>query len=83
MGMRPIGTAQQLEHRRRKAIALLQKGHRVNETARLVGVTPGAITQWRQAYEKQGQAFFVAHSQDCRGDLAVLMLNGCRLMLRS
>jgi transposase len=62
MGMRPIGTPEQLEHRRRKAIALLQKGHRVNETARLVGVTPGAISQWRQAYEKQGEAFFQAHS---------------------
>ena len=62
MGMRPIGTTQQLENRRRKAIALLQKGHRVNETARLVGVTPGAITQWRQAYEKQGEAFFQVHS---------------------
>ena len=60
--MRPIGTPEQLEHRRRKAIALLQEGHRVNETATLVGVTPGAITQWRKAYEKQGEAFFQAHS---------------------
>jgi len=60
--MRPIGTPEQLERRRRKAIALLQQGRRVNETARLVGVTPGAITQWRQAYEKQGDAFFQAHS---------------------
>ena len=59
--MRPVGTPEQLEDRRRKAIALLQRGHRVNETARLVGVTPGAITQWRQAYEQQGEAFFEAH----------------------
>jgi len=76
-----------LEHRRRKAIALLQKGHRVNETARLVGVTPGAITQWRQAYEKQGEAFFVAHSppgrppglnQKHRQKLEKLLLKGAR-----
>jgi len=60
--MRPVGTPGQLEDRRRKAIALLHRGHRVNETARLVGVTPGAITQWRQAYEQQGEAFFEAHS---------------------
>jgi transposase len=59
--MRPVGTPEQLEDRRRKAIALLQQGHRVNETARLVGVTPGAITQWRQAYDQQGEAFFEAH----------------------
>ena len=60
--MRPIGTPDQLSDRRRKAIALLQQGHRVNETARLVGVTPGAITQWRVAYKQQGEAFFEAHS---------------------
>jgi len=87
MDLRPIGTTDQLERRRRKAIALLQKGHRVNETARLVGVTPGAITQWRQAYEKQGQAFFQAHSppgrppslgQKHRQKLEKLLLKGAR-----
>lgn len=85
--MRPVGTPEQLEDRRRKAIALLQQGHRVNETARLVGVTPGAITQWRQAYERQGEAFFEAHSPPGRapglsdkqtGRLKKLLLKGAR-----
>lgn len=87
MGMRPIGTTRQLENRRRKAVALLQKGRRVNETARLVGVTPGAITQWREAYEKQGETFFVAHSppgrppglsQKQKKKLEKLLLKGAR-----
>ena len=85
--MRPVGTTDQLERRRRKAIALLQKGHRVNETAKLVGVTPGAITQWRQAYEKQGEAFFQAYSppgrppglsQKHKKKLEKLLLKGAR-----
>lgn len=61
-GMRPVGTPEQLTDRRRKAITLLQQRHRVNETAWLVGVTPGAIIQWRQTYEQQGEAFFESHS---------------------
>jgi len=85
--MRPVGTTQQLEQRRRKAIALLQGGHRVNETARLVGVTSGAISQWRKAYETQGEAFFQAHSPPGRPPglspkdkqkLEALLLKGAR-----
>jgi transposase len=60
--MRPIGTTKQLEQRRRKAISLLEQGHGVRQTARLVGVTGGAVTQWRKAYETHGEKAFQAHS---------------------
>lgn len=52
--MRPIGTAEELERRRRRAVALLNKGHGVRQTARMVGASPGAVTQWRKAYEQHG-----------------------------
>jgi len=87
MGMRPVGTTEQLEQRRRKAIALLEQRYRVNETAKLVGVTPGAITQWRKAYEKQGERFFEVHSppgrppglpQKQKARLANVLLKGAR-----
>ena len=60
--MRPVGTTKQLEQRRRKAIALLKQGCGVRETARLIGASPSTVTEWRKAYEKQGEAFFQAHS---------------------
>ena len=62
MGMRPIGTNQQLEQRRRKAIALLDQGHGIRETARRIGASPSTISDWRKAYNHQGDAFFQAHS---------------------
>ena len=60
--MRPTGTTQQLEQRRRRAIALLDAGYGVRETARRVGASPGSVTQWRQAYEKNGEQALTAHS---------------------
>lgn len=60
--MRPSGTPQQLELRRRKAIALLEQGHRNIEVARLVEASPGTICDWKKAYPKYGEAFFQAHS---------------------
>ena len=59
--MRPSGTPQQLEQRRRKAIALLEQGHSNQETARLVGASPGTICDWKKAYQKCGEAFFEAY----------------------
>lgn len=87
MGMRPIGTNQQLEQRRRKAIALLKQGNGVRRTACLVGASPGTISDWRKAYKQQGQAFFVAHSppgrlsgltQNDKNKLEKLLLKGAR-----
>jgi transposase len=85
--MRPAGTTKQLEQRRRKAIALLEQGRGVRETARLVGASPSTVSDWRTAYDKFGERFFEAHSppgrrsglsdkQMCR--LEKLLLKGAR-----
>lgn len=87
MGMRPTGTNQQLEQRRRKAVALLDQGHGIRETARRVGASPSTICDWRKAYKNQGDAFFQAHSPPGRqpnltpkqnGQLEKLLLKGAR-----
>ena len=52
--MRPTGTAEELERRRRRAVALLNRGYGVRDTARMVEASPGAVVAWRKAYEKQG-----------------------------
>ncbi len=54
--MRPTGTAEELERRRRRAVALLDQGRGVREAAGMVGASPAAVTRWRQAYEKRGEA---------------------------
>jgi transposase len=54
--MRPKGTAEELERRRRRAVVLLNLGHGVRETARLVGASPGAVVAWRKAYEQHGDS---------------------------
>lgn len=54
--MRPHGSTEELERRRRHGVALLRKGHGVREVARMVGVTPGAVVAWRKQYEKKGEA---------------------------
>jgi len=85
--MRPSGTPHQLEQRRRKAIALLEQGHSNQETARLVGASPGTICDWKKAYQKYGEAFFEAHSPPGRAPrlsekqierLKKLLLKGAR-----
>lgn len=52
--MRPKGTKAELEARRRRAVAMLNEGKGVCEVARLVGATSGAVTRWRQRYEREG-----------------------------
>jgi transposase len=55
-GMRPEGSAAELERRRRRAVELLRQGKKVREVARMVGASPGSVTVWRQAVERQGTA---------------------------
>ena len=47
--MRPHGSAEELERRRRHGVALLEQGHGVREVAHMVGVTPGAVVTWHKA----------------------------------
>src|SRR5271154_3279063 len=46
---RPIGTPQELERRRRRAVGLVQQGERVAVVARCLGVDRSSIYRWRQA----------------------------------
>jgi transposase len=46
--MRPLGSPQELERRRRRAIALLAEGLSQAEVARLLGVSESSIHRWRK-----------------------------------
>ena len=43
-------------------MALLEAGCGVRETARRLGASPSSVSQWRQAYEKDGEQALTAHS---------------------
>jgi transposase len=58
--MRPYGTPQQLEKRRRRAVALLREGHGPTAVARMVGVAHGSVVRWRQACEAAGDEALAA-----------------------
>jgi len=52
--MRSKGTPQELERRRLRAAALLEEGHSGSQVARMLGVTPGAVSQWKKASQRGG-----------------------------
>ena len=52
VGMRPSGTAEQLEKRRRQAIALLRTGKAYREVARLVQASLSSVVRWMQAQRR-------------------------------
>ena len=54
--MRPTGTKQQLEMRRRVAMALLDVGWGVRQVARQVQASPGSVCRWRDTRAQQGEA---------------------------
>ena len=52
--MRPKGSAEELERRRRQAMALMDQGMRAAAVARALGTSRASVTRWRQAYEAGG-----------------------------
>ena len=52
--MRPKGSAEELERRRRRAMALFEQGMKLAAVARAVGTSRASVTRWRQAYEAGG-----------------------------
>ena len=52
--MRPFGSAQTLEARRRRALSLLDGGRSLTEVARKVGCHPSAVMRWRNAARRGG-----------------------------
>jgi transposase len=58
--MRPTGTKQQLEIRRRVAMALLDVGWGVRQVARQVNASPGSVCRWRDTRAQHGEAGLTA-----------------------
>jgi transposase len=54
--MRPKGSPEQLEVRRRRAMALLDQGNSPAEVARRVGCHPSSVIRWRDAKKRGGDA---------------------------
>lgn len=54
--MRPIGSPEELEHRRMRALALLKEGLQPVEVARRVGVDRRSVRRWKAAARAQGEA---------------------------
>lgn len=54
--MRPIGSPEELERRRLRALALLEEGLLPSEVARRVGVDRRSVRRWRAAARKHGEA---------------------------
>ena len=54
--MRPTGSQQELERRRRRAIVLLEEGHAPVEVARMLGCDRRSVRRWKAAFRKGGEA---------------------------
>ncbi len=52
--MRPKGSASELELRRQRAIALLDKDHAPVDVARMLGVDRRSVRRWKAAHRKRG-----------------------------
>ena len=59
--MRPTGTKQQLEMRRRVAMARLDVGWGIRQGARPVKASPGSVCRWRETRASQGEAGLTAN----------------------
>lgn len=53
-GMRPHGTPEQLERRRRTALALLRAGRTFRDVAQRVKASLSSVVRWQQGYRKKG-----------------------------
>lgn len=51
---RPKGSADMLEFRRRRALALLDEGRSLNDVARVLGCAPSSVMRWRDRRRRGG-----------------------------
>ena len=58
--MRPMGTPEELERRRWRAVELLAQGHPPVEVARMVGVDRRSVRRWKAAFRKKGRGAIAA-----------------------
>lgn len=61
--MRPRGSKEDLEHRRRLAVELCLAGTSVRATAARVGCSPSSVSRWVQAYADGGESGLDAKPQ--------------------
>ena len=52
--MRPTGTKQELEARRRVAVKLRRSGMTIREVAKIVGCAPGSVARWEGLFDASG-----------------------------
>lgn len=85
--MRTHGSAEELEQRRRKAVALLDKGCSPQEVVKRLGVSSRSVFRWRKAVEDGGAEALTAvpHpgrasflSDDQKEDLVERLVEGAR-----
>ena len=53
--MRPIGSAEELERRRLRALTLVRQGYSLNEAARRIGCNASSVMRWRDAFHRGGK----------------------------
>lgn len=53
--MRPKGSADLLEYRRRRAMSLVDEGYSLNEAAGIIGCAPSSVMRWRNKRDKGGE----------------------------
>ena len=58
--MRPAGSPEELERRRRRAMRLLDDGYAPVDVARMVGVDRRSVRRWKAAYRRTGTAALAA-----------------------
>ena len=58
--MRPYGNAQQLERRRRKAVALLEDGYGFHEVAQRTAMHPQSVRRLWRDYQARGEGALAA-----------------------
>lgn len=52
--MRTPGKPEELERQRFRAVALLEAGHASGEVAKMLSVSPAAVSQWKKIYQRAG-----------------------------
>jgi len=52
--MRPVGAAEELERRRRRAVLLVTQNLSLNEVARRIGCHASSVMRWNDAYRREG-----------------------------
>lgn len=84
--MRPVGTAQELERRRRHAVELMRRGESPTVVARILGVGRTSLYRWLALAEKSPEALAARPhpgprarlSDEQIGELERLLLEGAR-----